>query len=139
MGTEHGLAAHGGAFEACGEFFDVAATVGDGGGELADDAGAVLTEDVHNEGAALDGLGGFLAHGLHGEAGHAGDAEFFEEPIDGGGGTFDADDAGELSGEAGHAAVEPVSAVAGDGFGEGADKAGAVTAEHGHDEVGIHE
>ena len=47
---------------------------------------------------------------------------------------LDADDAGELSGEPGHAAFQPVSAVAGDGVGEGVHKSGAVAAEHRHDD-----
>ena len=52
---------------------------------------------------------------------------------------LDADDAGELSGEAGHPAFQPVAAMAGHGVGERADEAGAVAAEHRHDEVGFHE
>lgn len=138
MGAEHGVAAHGGAFEAGGEFFDVAAGLGDGGGELADDAGAVIADDVHDERAAGEGSGDFLTHGDDGEAGVAGRLEFADEGVHGVGGALDAGDACELTGEAGHAAFEPIAAMGGDGIGKRANETGAVVAEDCHDEVGLH-
>jgi len=44
--------------------------------------------------------------------------EVFDEGLCAFGGAFDADDASELAGEAGHAAFEPVAAVGGDDIGE---------------------
>ena len=55
-----------------------------------------------------------------------------------GGRTLDAHDAGELPGQARHAAFQPVAAVPRHGIGEGSHKARAIAAEHGHDEVGLH-
>ena len=64
--------------------------------------------------------------------------QFMQQGIDMVVGTLDADDACKLSGESGHAAFEPISAVAGDGFGERIHEAGAIAAEDRHDEVGAH-
>ena len=50
--AEHRVAAHRRAFQTGGEFLDVAAGTGDGGGQLADDARAVVADDIHDEGPA---------------------------------------------------------------------------------------
>lgn len=50
MCLEQGVTAHGCAFEAGAEFFDVATAGGDGGGEFANDAGAVVAGDGDAEG-----------------------------------------------------------------------------------------
>jgi hypothetical protein len=48
----------------------------------------------------------------------AGGLQFAQQGIDMIVGALDAHDAGKLPGESGHAAFEPISAVAGNGFGE---------------------
>jgi hypothetical protein len=69
----------------------------------------------------------------------AGGLQFAQQGIDMIVGALDAHDAGKLPGESGHAAFEPISAVAGNGFGERIHEAGAIAAEDRHDEVGAHE
>ena len=51
---------------------------------------------------------------------------------------LDTHDACKLSRKSGHPAFEPISAVAGDGFGEGVHKSGTIAAEDRHDEVAAH-
>jgi hypothetical protein len=68
----------------------------------------------------------------------AGGLQFAQQGVDMIVGALYAHDAGKLPGESVHAAFEPISAVAGNGFGEGIHEAGAIAAEYRHDEVGAH-
>lgn len=64
MRTEKRMAGHRRAFEAGGEFLDVSSRIGDGGGEIADNAGTVVADDIHGERAPFLGGWRFLAHDL---------------------------------------------------------------------------
>ena len=97
------MAGHGGGLEVAFEFFDVAARLGDGGGKLFDDAGAVVAHDVEGEDASLGGVGGGFFEDVDFETGDGTSSEGAEES---GGfvfGALDPEDAGEVSRELGHA------------------------------------
>jgi hypothetical protein len=79
-----------------------------------------------------------FAHGLDDEAGDAGLLEVGEEYFDGFRRGVDANDTGELAGEADQSAFLPAAVVACDGFGEGLDQAGAVRTEDSHDDGMAH-
>jgi hypothetical protein len=132
------LTGHGSAFDPCVEFLDVAAAGTDGGGEFANDAGAVVAGDLD-----VDGLrrGGFLVvftHRMDDEAGDAGVLDFSEKLVDGFGGAIDADNSGEVTRQADHAAFLPTAVVAGDDGGKRLDEPGAVRSEDGHDDGMVH-
>ena len=65
-------------------------------------------------------------------------AQRLRELVDFCSGNLGTDDAGELSAEPAHAALEPVAAVAGDAAGEHFNQTGTVGTDHGHDEIGEH-
>lgn len=139
MGLEEGVSAHGSAFESGAEFFDVAAARDDGSGKFANDAGAVVAGDGDADGLRRGGFRVVLADGLDYETGDAGLMEIEEKIFDGVCGGIDADDAGELAGEADHMAFLPTAVVASYGFREGLDQAGAVGTKDGHDDGMSHE
>lgn len=137
-GAENRVAGVGGDFEAGGEFFDVGTSAGDGGGELADDAGAIVAGNIDGQCAAdFRGRKGFT-DSVDGEALGGKGVKLGNELVHDISGAFDADDAGKLTGETGHAAFVPISAVGGDGIREDTDQTGAIRAENGHDEGGGH-
>ncbi len=65
--------------------------------------------------------------------------EFREEFVHGGFRALDAHDAGELAGEAGHAAFEPVTAMFRHRVGQRTHKTRTITTKHRHDEIAFHD
>ena len=120
------------------EFLDVGAAGGDGGRKFADDSGAVVAGDGDMDGGEWGGFRVIFADGLNDKAGNAGGFQVGKQGVNGFLWGIDTDQAGELTGEARHAAFLPTAVVAGDGFGKGLDQAGAVGAENGHDDGVTH-
>ena len=138
MGTEHRVAAHGGAFEPGREFLDVSSCLDDGGGEFLHNAGPVISHDIHGEGPEGWRSFHFFTDGLNRESLNARITQGREEGIHCVRGHFDPGDARELSGEAGHAAFQPVSTMLSNDIGKGVHNSGAVASKHRHDEIGFH-
>lgn len=137
-GFEEGFAGHGGAEAFGGEFLDVGAACGEGGGDLADDAGAVLADEFDAGEAGGEERWGFVAFDEDGEAGGAEGVEGLAEGFLAVVGQGEAEDAGEFAAQAVHAAFEPVALVFGDQRGQTFHEAGAVTTDDGEDEGGLH-
>lgn len=136
-GAENRVAAHGGVFQTGGELFDVSSGVSNGSGEFTDNAGSIISDNIDGKEDSRRDRCGFFSDGLDDNAFGGEFAELFNQRIDCFFRTFDADDACKLSGEPGHAAFEPISAIGGDGIGNGADQTGSIRSEDSHHE-GFH-
>lgn len=138
LGLKEGFSGHGRAAAVGGQFLDVDAQGGEGGGDLTDDAGAVLADQLQLDQSGGRGGGGIVGSKGDGEAfggqGLEGGAEVGGVRI----GDGDAEDAGEFAAQPAHAAFEPVAALLGDQVGEAFDQAGAIPTDDGKHEGALH-
>lgn len=138
-GLEQRFTGHGGAEAFGDQFLDVGAAGGEGGGDMADDSGAVLADEFDAcQSGRCGALGGFVAFDEDGEPGGAECGEGLAERFLAIVGQGEAENAGELAAEPVHAAFEPVAVVIGDEGGDAFDETRAVTTDHGEDERGLH-
>ena len=138
-GLEEHVAIHRGADAFGGELLDVDAVGAENFGYFEQNARTILADQCK----CREGAGGREAASVFGvdqcaEAVGLKSAESGDEFVGAGGLNLDANDAGELSAETAHAALEPVAAVAGDAGGDEFDKAWAIGADDRHDEIGKH-